>query len=105
MAFLYTKAVPMGQTSASTMRCAVMLAASGLTAAQTLPVVSGRVAHVLVALADNRYQGIVPVPAAIGNGDDLIHNLYWGAGYGLKTFFRRSADWELIGKCQVVKDP
>src|SRR5213596_1995295 len=40
--------------------------------------VGARVAHVLVALADNKYQGIVPVPAAIGNGDDPVRNLYWG---------------------------
>lgn len=26
--------------------------------------------HVYVALCDNVYQGIVPVPKAIGNGDD-----------------------------------
>jgi hypothetical protein len=64
-----------------------------------------RVAHVLVALADNRYQGIVPVPAAIGNGDDPMHNLYWGAGYGLRTFLRKSADWEQIGRCGPGRDP
>jgi hypothetical protein len=58
-----------------------------------------RVAHVLVALADNRFQGIVPVPPAIGNGDDPARNLYWGAGYGIKTFFRKSPDWELVGRC------
>ncbi|EDY21883.1 hypothetical protein CfE428DRAFT_0008 [Chthoniobacter flavus Ellin428] len=34
--------------------------------------------HVFVALADNATQGIVPVPAKIGNGDDAEHNLYWG---------------------------
>jgi len=61
-----------------------------------------RIAHVLVALADNRFQGIVPVPAAIGNGDDPVRNLYWGAGYGLKTFFRKSPDWELVGRCAPV---
>ncbi len=58
-----------------------------------------RVAHVLVALADNQFQGIVPVPPAIGNGDDFNRNLYWGAGYGVPTFFKRSADWELVAKC------
>ena len=26
----------------------------------------------MVALADNRYQGIVPVPELIGNGDDIF---------------------------------
>jgi hypothetical protein len=54
------------------------------------------VAHVIVALCDNEYQGIVPVPKAIGNGDDPNNNLYWGAGYGVKTFFRRSPNWKTI---------
>lgn len=31
---------------------------------------TARVLHVLVALCDNEHQGIVPVPAKIGNGDD-----------------------------------
>jgi hypothetical protein len=35
--------------------------------------------RVFVALADNAAQGILPVPAAIGNGDDAQRNLYWGA--------------------------
>lgn len=37
---------------------------------------------VFVALADNASQGIVPVPAAIGNGDDPERNLYWGTAGG-----------------------
>jgi len=49
--------------------------------------------HVFVALADNRSQGIVPVPAALGNGQDPAGNLYWGAMYGVKTFFRKSPHW------------
>lgn len=53
--------------------------------------------HVFVALCDNKYQGIVPVPAAIGNGQDPKNNLYWGAGYGIKSFFiNKSKDWQLI---------
>jgi len=52
--------------------------------------------HVYVALCDNQYQGIVPVPAKIGNGTDLSNNLYWGCGYGVSTFFKRSANWTLI---------
>jgi len=54
-----------------------------------------RTIHVFVALADNEHQGIVPVPARIGNGLDPGHNLYWGAAAGVKTFFTRSADWSL----------
>ena len=55
-----------------------------------------RTVHVFVALADNQSQGIIPVPAKLGNGEDPEHNLYWGSAYGVKTFFARSADWERI---------
>ena len=55
-----------------------------------------RTIHIFVALCDNRYQGIVPVPAAIGNGQDPDNNLYWGCGYGIRTFFKKSADWNLL---------
>lgn len=33
-----------------------------------------RTIHVFVALADNKNQGIVPVAAILGNGDDPAHN-------------------------------
>jgi hypothetical protein len=52
--------------------------------------------HVFVALCDNKYQGIVPVPAAIGNGQEPASNLYWGCNFGVKTYFKKSEDWELI---------
>ncbi|WP_316785612.1 hypothetical protein [Pedobacter frigiditerrae] len=39
---------------------------------------STKTIHVFVALCDNKYQGIVPVPKAIGNGQDPDNNLYWG---------------------------
>ena len=55
-----------------------------------------RVIHVLVALCDNENQGIVPVPKAIGNGQDAKNNLYWGCGFGVKTFFKKQTDWKLI---------
>ncbi len=55
-----------------------------------------RVIHVFVALADNQHQGIVPVPAKLGDGEVPSSNLYWGAAFGVKTFFRRSADWRLV---------
>lgn len=55
-----------------------------------------RTIHVFVALADNKNQGIVPVAAILGNGNDPQHNLYWGSAYGVKTFFSRSADWRLV---------
>ncbi len=56
---------------------------------------SPRVVHVFVALADNQHQGIIPVPPALGNGRDPQRNLYWGAAYGVKTYFKASEDWEL----------
>ncbi len=52
--------------------------------------------HVFVDLCDNQYQGIVPVPAAIGNGQDLNNNLYWGCGYGVRTYFKNSRQWTLV---------
>ena len=53
--------------------------------------------HVFVALCDNQYQGIVKVPARIGNGQEPRTNLYWGAGYGVKNFFKiKSADWTYL---------
>jgi hypothetical protein len=54
---------------------------------------AGRVAYVIVALCDNVNQGIVPVPAALGNGDDPARNLYWGARFGVKTHFNASREW------------
>lgn len=60
--------------------------------AQTEP----RVVHVFVALADNEHQGIVPVPAVLGNGDDPARNLYWGAAFGVRTFFKRAPEWKEI---------
>lgn len=56
----------------------------------------GKVIHVLVALCDNENQGIVPVPAFLGNGEDAAKNLYWGAAFGVKTFFMKSRSWEKI---------
>ncbi len=52
--------------------------------------------HVYVALCDNVNQGIVPVPKKLGNGQDAKNNLYWGALYGVKNYFKRSKEWALI---------
>ncbi len=53
--------------------------------------------HVFVALCDNDNQGIVPVPATLGNGKDAANNLYWGAAYGLKSFLKnKTTDWKLV---------
>jgi hypothetical protein len=55
-----------------------------------------RTVDVFVALADNQSQGIIPVPAKLGNGEDPERNLYWGSAYGVKAFFTRSTDWERV---------
>lgn len=57
--------------------------------------------HIIVALCDNQYQGIAPVPVSIGNGQNPSSNLYWGAGYGIKTFFKRSKEWTLIDDFEI----
>ena len=57
---------------------------------------SAPVIHVFVALADNVNQGIVPVSASLGNGDNAASNLYWGAAFGVRTFFSKNKDWQLI---------
>lgn len=56
--------------------------------------------HVIVALCDNRYQGIIPVPEHLGNGDSPATNLYWGAAFGVKNFFKLSEQWKLISEKQ-----
>ena len=56
-----------------------------------------RTIHVFVALCDNQNQGIVPVPPKLGNGQNPATNLYWGAAYGVKTFFKsKTAEWQLV---------
>jgi hypothetical protein len=57
---------------------------------------SVQVIHVFVALCDNVNQGIVPVSPSLGNGDDPQRNLYWGAAFGVKTFFTKSKDWQPV---------
>ncbi len=52
--------------------------------------------HIFVALCDNKYQGIVPVPAGIGNGQDPNTNLYWGCGFGIRTYFKKSSEWKFL---------
>ena len=52
--------------------------------------------HVFVPLCDNENQGIVPVNKSLGDGLNLKTNLYWGAGYGIKTHFKRLKEWELL---------
>lgn len=57
--------------------------------------------HIFVALCDNKYQGIVPVPAKIGNGQDPHNNLYWGCAFGIRTYFKNSKEWKLLKTIKV----
>jgi hypothetical protein len=59
--------------------------------------------HVLTALCDNRYQGITRVSAALGNGQNQNTNLYWGALYGIRTYFKKSDEWELLKTQKINK--
>lgn len=61
-----------------------------------------RTIHVFVALCDNVNQGIVPVPKTLGNGQDPKNNLYWGAAYGVKSYFKyKTQDWKLVKTLEV----
>lgn len=51
--------------------------------------------RVYIALCDNKTQGIVPVGAKIGDGDDPDSNLYWGCSDGFGAFFRQSKKWKV----------
>lgn len=55
-----------------------------------------KVVHTYVSLCDNKYQGIVPVPQKIGNGQDPANNLYWGCAFGISTYFKKSKEWKLL---------
>lgn len=79
--------------------CGLMLFGVRIAAAQPAP----RMIHVFVALADNVHQGIVPVPAVLGNGDDSAKNLYWGAAFGVRTYFKRSAEWREVATIENPK--
>ena len=57
--------------------------------------------HLFIALCDNLTQGIQPVGAKIGNGDDPDNNLYWGCSDGAGRVFPRSKLWKQI---EVQKD-
>ncbi len=62
------------------------------------------VIHILVPLCDNDNQGIVKVNRQLGDGLNLSTNLYWGAGYGIRSYFRKSARWKWV-KSSAASDP
>jgi len=78
---------------------------SVLAAAQPAAQEHVRTVHVFVALCDNKNQGIVPVPAKLGNGEDPANNLYWGALYGVKTYLSKSRNWTLVTTQKAPSEP
>jgi len=52
--------------------------------------------HAFIPLCDPKYQAIAPVYGSLGDGFDLKNNLYWGAGYGIKSYFKRKSDWKIV---------
>jgi hypothetical protein len=61
--------------------------------------------HVFVALCDNVNQGIVPVPARMGDGKNPDTNLYWGGSAGVKTWFKNSKNWTLLSVKKITNGP
>ncbi len=51
---------------------------------------------IYVPLCDNQFQGIIPVPPLLGNGDDPKSNLYWGAGGGFYGYFKKNRDYREV---------
>ena len=81
---------------------AIIPAANQVATSDSLFSNTAKVIHVYVALCDNKNQGIVPVPAAIGNGQDPANNLYWGCAGGVKGYFRKQADWKMVSNIKDV---
>jgi hypothetical protein len=69
---------------------------AGMMSAPVARAAEVQVVHVYVALCDNASQGIIPVPAKIGDGDKPDANLYWGCSDGLKSCFRASKSWKAL---------
>jgi len=67
------------------------------------PICAADVVHVYVALCDNVSQGIIPVPAKIGDGDKPDANLYWGCSEGVRSWFRASKRWKKVVSAPSVR--
>jgi hypothetical protein len=75
----------------------LFLSASSVHAAEGTKVI-----HVLAALCDNDFKGIVKVAKTPGNGDNTETNLYWGCDGGVRAAFRKSSRWNLV---KITKNP
>ncbi|MGC4014699.1 MAG: hypothetical protein QM755_09325 [Luteolibacter sp.] len=59
---------------------------------------------VFVALCDNATQGIIPVPAKIGDGNKPEDNLYWGCSESVPACLKASGAWKQVKK-EIPTDP
>jgi hypothetical protein len=73
-----------------------LLTTLSLIASTALAQAAPKQARVFVALCDNKTQGVMPVGAKIGNGDDPDANLYWGCSDGLGSLFGNSRRWKVV---------
>jgi hypothetical protein len=80
------------------MMCRILILALVVLIGSPLLAQAQRRVRVFVCLADNATQGLVPVPAKIGDGNDAAGNLYWGCDEALPALLRRSAVWKRISK-------
>lgn len=64
-----------------------------------------KIIHTYVALCDNASQGIAPVPAKIGDGNDPANNLYWGCSDGALAYFSRSNAWQRLSVGKAADQP
>ncbi len=63
------------------------------------------VAHLIVALADNKHQGIVPTTKTLGDGQNPKTNLYWGAMYGVDSFIPGKGRWKRLKLADTPQAP
>ena len=47
-----------------------------------------------MALADNAHQGIVPVPAPLGNGENAAKNLHWARLSAFEPISEKPGEWK-----------
>ena len=83
------------QTGLTSLASLITLAIPYQTFATEMAQIPQKKALIIVSLADNANQGIVPIKSTLGNGQNPSTNLYWGALYGVKTYFKRAADYSV----------
>lgn len=62
----------------------------------SLPSRAQRTVHVLVPLCDLEKQGVLSDSEKLCSGGDPDDNLYWGARYGVRSFFEGQEEWKVL---------